>query len=291
MAEDNKEEFTFNDLSSLLRVEKASGLLSDVRTDLYPSIQKLMESLDRECERISHVSPDSVLHDGAIEKRRKAVHNVKRLIELRMNKVATLALRGSIGAQNNTDNLPPEEKDYYERILVASKIHWGLTDHKKKNVVIPDISSISEEKVEPEVPKPIIQEEVKIETLADVPYIPDDEPMDVEEIIPDFDEDSLIEEELITPSQVTEEVHPAEVVEEVIEDISPVGEEVTEPIVEETYIEEDYEGFTTIIISESLPIFSGPEREYNLKKGDLVKMPTMMANALINRSMAIRVNV
>ena len=83
----------------------------------------------------------------------------------------------------------------------------------------------------------------------------------------------------------------AEVVEEVIEGISPVGEEVTEPIVEETYIEEDYEGFTTIIISESLPIFSGPEREYNLKKGDLVKMPTMMANALINRSMAIRVNV
>lgn len=304
MAEDGRDEFTFNDLSSLLRVEKSSGTLSDVRNDLYPSIIELMESLDRECEKIAHINPDSLFHDGAIEKRRKANQNVKRLIETRMNKVALLALRGAIGAQISIEHLPPEEKDYYERILVASKVHWGSIDRKKKTVVIPDISSIEEKPaVVEKVPEPIVHApavEITEETaLEDMPYFPDDEPMVAEEQMPDIDEELLmqnegffapVEETVVEESPV--EAAPAE--KSVVEE--PVIEEITEdpePAVveeEEVYTEDD-ESFTTIIVSESLPVFSGPEREYRLNKGDLVKMPTVMANVLINRNMAMKVKI
>ena len=55
--------------------------------------------------------------------------------------------------------------------------------------------------------------------------------------------------------------------------------------------EESEEESVTIRILEDLPKFSGPDKDYDLKKEDIVKMPVVMANALISREKAVKIQV
>ena len=90
--------------------------------------------------------------------------------------------------------------------------------------------------------------------------------------------------------------------EEIIEDEdesvpAPIPEEVPEPVIEtapEPVIapepvqapEIDDDAEVVIRILEDLQPFSGPEVDYDLKKEDIVRMPGVMAKALINRGKA-----
>jgi len=61
-------------------------------------------------------------------------------------------------------------------------------------------------------------------------------------------------------------------------------EDIPAPIVD---VEED---MVVIRILEDLPAFSGPDRNYELTKEDIVRMPKIMAEALINREKAVPLN-
>ncbi|MCL2317790.1 MAG: hypothetical protein FWC44_01855 [Methanomassiliicoccaceae archaeon] len=54
--------------------------------------------------------------------------------------------------------------------------------------------------------------------------------------------------------------------------------------------EEEDDGLVMIRILEDLPPFSGPDRNYELSKEDIVRMPKAMAAALINREKAVLIN-
>ena len=289
MADDNGP-LTFDALSEMYRVQKNSPTLSPIRKDFYTAAQELLAAQSKECDRLLRENPTSIMYDGAIAKKRKITTTLKDIVKMRMERIAGMATRGAMGANNVIDHLTPEEKDYYNSVLEASKVFWTLSEMKRKVMVSQDITKIVapapaeempavkevpvEEKPAEVVPAPVPEEKKAV--LEDVPLSeipmddsPEEMPVPPEEIIEDGDEES---------GEIIPEM-PAEAVEEVPEEIPA---EIA-PAEEERPVEE---GNITIRILEDLPPFSGPEFDYVLKKEDIVRMPAMMANALINRGVA-----
>ena len=310
-------DFTFEDLTAIVRREKSSGSLSEVRLDLYPSMMRLLDKQSRECERQIGLDIGSLASAAANERRKKIQQYIKLVVEHRMSKVAALAIRTAMGCVNSIENLPDEEKQYYSSVLSASQTHWMNTERRKKSVVLMDIESVSKPVVEvaPVVAPPV--EPVKAaeaQTLKDMPVIPDDEmEMDMGDI--DFPDDfsEFPESEIVpdvpveenvpvveTPVQVVSEPEP-EPVTEAVEAITETETEevITEPVVEENVpvveapvevVDNGYDdnSLLTIHVTEDIPEFVGPTRDYLLRKGDVIRMPAGMATVLINRKMAVK---
>ena len=298
MADDNGP-MTFDALTEVYRVERNSPTLSPIRKDFYAAAQELIEEKSKECDRLLKENPFSVMYDGAVERKKNAINTLKKIVGMRMEKIASMATRGAMGANNVIDNLTSEEKEYYSKVLESSKVFWTLSEVRKKTIVTQDITEITAPAVtgaavkgQMSVDTPVVSEPAKVTpapekgrpVLEDVPLseIPmDDSP---EEMAPQNEE--IVEEE-------AEEIPP--VLEEKSAEIPPaVEEEPAEEPLPETVAEETpaaipdvpEEGVVVIRILEDLPPFSGPEYNYVLKKEDIVRMPVMMANALINRGKA-----
>jgi hypothetical protein len=239
------ETFSFDDLSTVYRMERKSATLSAVRRDLYPAMATLLVTLRIEYEKQLANDPESLICEGANQRRKRANNLSKEIAEIRMGKICSIALLGARGGQNVLDTLTSEERDYYQEILELSKRHVNLVDRLsgKKKFETPAID-----------PEPIARgtmsigpskESKKISEPADMPpYIPDDE-FDVEQ---------------------TEE---PDIIKDIPEKVSTENE------------------MLVIRILEDLPTFSGPDRNYELSKEDIVRMPKVMAEALINREKAM----
>ena len=268
-------ELTMDDLTSLHRIEMRSGTLSDVRRDLYPAMVALMEQVNREYEKNNSADPLSIITEGANTRRMKVATMMRRVTELRMNKVASLALRNSMGAMNPVEQLPPEEREYYDKVLNASLELWNVVNRKKR-VTIPDIAPEVEERPAPK-PVPAPEPAPKVDDAKPEP-VPEDVPLDQMPFIDDGPDAEMPE----PPDDEFEDIQipPEEGVEVV--DRTPAPE--PEPEMKEDLFED--ESNKVIWITENIPPFSGPERDYHLKKGDVVKMPTIMADVLLGRSMA-----
>ena len=65
-------DFTFEDLTAIVRREKSSGSLSEVRLDLYPSMMRLLDKQSRECERQIGIDIGSLASAAANERIEKA---------------------------------------------------------------------------------------------------------------------------------------------------------------------------------------------------------------------------
>ncbi len=274
------EPMTFEDLTSAYRVEKKSATLSDARRDLYKAMANLLTSASKEYEKQVGKDPDSIICEGANQRRKHIRQISTEIVELRMQKVSSLALRSAKGADVFVDKLTPEEKEYFNEILESSKKHIDILNRLrgKHNYTVPEIDA-----AEPETPKLV---PVREPTLADIPV--DDGPEPIEEQDLEMDE-------------VTEEFpldEPAEIPEGMPEDIPDViaEENIEEPVITETeeYIDEKTEDEPetsnwVIRILEDLPTFSGPEKDYSLKKEDIVVMPSIMAEALISGEKAVRI--
>ena len=234
----------FEDLSEVYREERSKNLLSDVRSDLYPAMTSLLASLKADYDRFLSNDPDSIMCEGANQRRKKANRLAREIVALRMQKISSMALRAAGGAQGATDILTPEEKTYYASVLEASNVHMSsidrMTGHVKYEIRPIDVAK----EVRPPVPRA-----PEPQTLKDIPVF-DDGPEDFSET-----------EEIIS---------------------SP------EPAVfaDEEHEEPDY---VLIRVLEDLPVFAGPDRDYDLKKEDIVTMPKSMADALISRNRAVLV--
>ena len=267
MAE-NDGEMAIDDLSAVYRMESNSPQLTAIRKDFYVAAQQLIEKLSKECDRLLTENPDSIMYDGAVQKKKKALENLKKIVEKRMEKIAGMALRGARGANNVIDGLTAEEKDYYNSVLEDSKEFWKLSSRKKKVLISQDITRADEPQPVP-VPEPAAVDDVPLSEIP-VDDFPEDMGSPAEEIVED-------EEEQPVPEPVIEEV-PAPAIEPVAEPV-PTPEPVQAP-----EIDDDSE--VVVRILEDLPPFSGPEVDYDLKKEDIVRMPGVMAKALINRGKA-----
>jgi DNA replication factor GINS len=136
---------TFEDLSSAYRVEMRSQILADARKDLYSALAGLQESVQKEYEAEYSKDPDSLMCEGMNERRKKVNNLVQKVIDLRMEKIAMMALRASMGAVNIIDKLTAEEREYYSSIADGSKKHRNLVlrSRSRRNYVIPNISPVA----------------------------------------------------------------------------------------------------------------------------------------------------
>lgn len=229
---------TFEELTSIYSVELRSNALSEVRRDLYPAMTALYREQISRCDVLAGKDPDSIMFDGAVSRKKNIQKYMKMVAELRMKKIADMAVRGAMGAVNNpVQLLTPEERTFYDGTMRAAAAQWSIVDGKK-SAVVPDI--------------------VRVTAAAEAPPvdIPEDEPFDepVSEPVPEEPQEALPD---ATAGDAQDETQ----------------DDAAEEIV-------------VIRVLEDLPRFSGPSRDYDLRKEDVVRMPAVMARALVNRDKA-----
>jgi len=175
MAQEN-EPMKFEDLSSAYRIEMGSPSLGELRKDLYHALAALQENSQREYEAEYSKDPDSIMCEGMNERRKKVNILVQKVIDLRMEKVAMMALRAAMGANNILDKLTAEERDYYNRVTEDSKKHRNaiLRDRSRKNYVIPEIAPAVPEK-KSRTPPAAVPAEVPATAAAAVPEMTEHE--------------------------------------------------------------------------------------------------------------------
>lgn len=117
-------------------------------------------------------------------------------------------------------------------------------------------------------------------TLKDMPLIDDMEDFD-SDVIPEEDVFDSFEESPVEERSLPEMPAIKETKEEKEEIISSPETKTAE-------CGDSYEDESVLIrVLEDLPVFAGPDRDYNLKKEELVTMPRSMAGALISREKAV----
>lgn len=255
--------FEYEDLAALYRVEKKSPSLSAVRRDLYPSMAKLLKGLNAEYMKQLSADPDSLVCEGINQRRKKARQISKEIIEQRMQKICSLALRGAMGAQNVIEQLTSEEKDYYNEVLNASKRHASILTHlsgerKYESVHLDEVPEPKKDtaKVAAPASAPTVQP-VKETVLT----TEDDFPIPLEDEFGDGDfapEADFAKEDAAFAAEPPKKMQDA-----------ATGDRIL------------------IRILEDLPEFSGPDRDYRLSREDVVMMPKVMADALVNRGKAV----
>ena len=208
---------TFEELTSIYSVELRSNALSEVRRDLYPAMTSLYKEQISRCDALARKDPDSIMFDGAVSRKKNIKKYMKMVAELRMKKIADMAVRGALGAVNNpVQFMTPEAPD-----------------------------------------------------LVGVTAVPETPPVDIPEDEP-FDEPVF--------EQVPEEPQEAP---------QDAAAEDAQNETQEYFSEEA----VVIRVLEDLPRFSGPSRDYDLRKEDVVRMPAVMARALVNRDKAEMIRV
>ena len=255
---------TFDELSELYRVEMKSNAVTQARKDLFRAMAGLLTNLRQEYDRQMALDPESIMCEGAEQRRKSAERLVKDVMRLRTQKICGMALRGATGSKNTLDNLTDEEREYYAQVLEISKKHISEIDRLRgrRKTVETHIDEIpapapEPEPVAPAAPAPATAEEAMAE---DVPEMFDDEP------IPD-DFDGFPEEPFDEPAVTTGVPEPVPAPPEEV----PVAEAVTdvpEPAGQSSELEP-----VLIRVKEDLPEFAGPARDYKLSKEDIVTLP------------------
>ncbi len=275
----------FEDLTAIYRVEKKAPSLSVVRKDLYPAIAGLLMGLSAEYNKQLSMDPDSLICEGANQRRKKAKQLSKEVVEIRMQKICSLALRSAMGAQNVIDQLTPEEKEYYSNVLEISRRHGALitkmAGEKKYDSprIDPDVPSKKDPVVE--TPSKPVPKETAVEPVVEVNFEPElemEEPQfdNFPEDAVNYDDNAAIDEDKLFAAPASQ----------VVDDEMRISGK------KEKEISPRDNSFTTndmvlIRITEDLPAFSGPDRDYRLSKEDVIMMPKVMADALVHREKAI----
>ena len=283
------EPMSFDELSELYRVEMKSSAITQVRKDLFRAMANLLTTLRLEYDRQMALDPESVMCEGADQRRKKAERLAKDIVHIRTQKICQMAIRGAMGGRNALEVLTDEEKDYYERVLDLSKRHMSEVDvlRGKRKTVATHIDEVPEPvRAEPEPVK-----EAPAPPADEVPF--DDSPDDFQdEPIPD-EFDGFPEEPFDDVPPAPAEPAPAVAVKPETAPSEPeVSEEppVEAPAEHPAQVDGDELEPILIRVMEDLPEFVGPDRDYKLLKEDLVMLPRVLAEVLINseKAMAIR---
>ena len=281
----NSDPMTFDDLTSAYRVEAKSSVLTAVRRDLYGELAKLKETLKKEYERELSNDPTSIICEGINERRKKANTLVQKIVDNRMEKVAVMAIRASMGADNSVENLTPEERIYYDAAVTVSKKHRSALLGDNKGYTIPDIASAAEG-------RPADTEEKKKDAARTVA---DTEEKKKSAALPAAEgagkrTDAVHSE--TDGGKKRDPVLPAADGGDKKKDASlPAKAGGKKKEKKQKAADDGQDDMIVVRILEDLPKIAGPDCDYELKKEDVVRMPAALANALINHEKATLLNV
>jgi DNA replication factor GINS len=280
------EHMTFDELSELYRVEMNGSFISPARRDLFRAMADLLTRLRGEYEKQLALDPDSVMCEGAEHRKKSAERLCKEVVRIRATKICNMAFLGALGSKNSLDVLTEEERTYYYKILEASKSHLSEVDRLrgKKITVATHIDEVPVRDLPPETREEPFEEAsdpAPEEPPADIPEPEDDRPAETPEPEEKPPRNASPPEDFPEPeNEFPPEEVMAEWAEEALAPISDVPAEEPDVSLEPVLVR----------VLEDLPEFSGPERDYRLLKEDVVTMPKMMAEALINTGKAVAVD-
>jgi len=263
---------TYDDIAQIQREEYKGGSLTNVRPDLYKAMAELLTTLHGDYMRLVSKDPDSIMCEGARMHSKNAVTICKMISNIRAQKIVTKAVLSADGGNVGLESLTPEERELYFSVVESSKRYLSTVDRLRGRTVEMHIDDPLVIPVKTSEPTENITEEMKEPMKEDGPV---EEPAS-DDIPPEFIEDDIQLEESF--DDIPE---PEEIPVDLMPDESPkVIETIDKPSID----------MMLLRITEDLPPFVGPDRDYELKKEDIVVLPVPMANALINSQKAVKVN-
>ena len=276
---DSDKAMTIEDLAEVYRVEKKSGSLYVVRPDFYPAVAELLRTQRANYDKLLSEDPDSINCEGANSRRKKGMQLSKEIVEMRMDKITKMALRGAMGANNNFDALTQEEKKLYDNILIMVKDHKAIINRLSGSISYrtPDISAIATD-TPPQVPVAVPVEEDTGEQPEAEPEVP--QPEIYEDDLGMIPQEDTLDMDCMEPEQ--EQEIPSDELDAMVPQ-----EKAPEPAPQKT----DDSDNIVVRVLEDLDTFSGPLRDYTLHKEEIVRLPEMFAQALVNRNLAVKVSM
>ena len=261
------EPMTYDDLSRVCRSEQRLKNLVEVRIDLYPAIRECRERLRSEYEREYAIDPFSTKTKLASKALTEFTDMVELTYETRMKKILAMALRASEGNKIETTKLTREEKELFDTISGLMKDrHASLIDGKAGRPAEAEAPAVQVPVVEPRKESP--------------PAPPAPLPISVPAAVPPVP---------ATAAPVPEPavVKPPAAVQQKAPDVPPAIVAATPAPADKT----SPTGHVVLRILEDIPPFAASDRNYSLKKEDLVSLPPAVAKALIARKKAVGVQI
>jgi len=252
------EPFSYSDLTEVYRREQRSKNITEVRKDLYVVMKQSIEELRRDSEREFAMDQFSTKAKMAANQLTKFQEKADQVFEFRMEKILAMGLRAAVGNRVGTERLTAEEVDVFERV-----------------------SSLLRDRHAPLLTGPYSRAEVVQEEAAAPPSPPAPEAI----IAPQPAE---------RPSEA-----PAPVAAEAVKAAAPLPPDPPDDdpadaaeVPPSVVVPADIPLESVVLrILEDIPSFAGPDRNYDLKKEDLVSLPPLIARALVARKKAVAVQM
>jgi len=261
---------TFDDLTQIQREENKSKALTAVRPDLYRAMADLLTNLHNEYMRLVSKDPDSVMCEGARMHSRNAETVCKMICNTRAQKICTKAVISADGGSVELTSLTSEERELYYSVVENARKYLSTVKRLRGMTV--------EMHIDEPIEKPSAAEEPAVETEPEqmkVEETPVEEPS-LEEMPAQFAEEDIQLEESFDDIPEPEEIPVDLMPEEAPQIIEPMEKPAMDMVL--------------LRITEDLPPFVGPDRNYELCKEDIVTLPEPMAAALVNSQKAVQVN-
>lgn len=270
---------TFDNLSEICRVEKNKRTLAEVRPDLFRAMADLISHLRADYDRELSKDPESLMCEGASQRRKNADTLAKVIVETRTMKITALAMVAAGTDSVSVDYMTPEEKEFFDTIRREIVDHMGELDRIRDRK--PRIETLVEEQVvdvpQPE-PEPVVVTKHVEESEVPVPA-----PVQVEPIPEESSEDPEMEEAFFDEPDMQMEDMPDD------SDAIFMGDMSQPPVARPPPLppQEDDGTMVVLRVLEDLPPFVGPDRDYELSKEDVVTLPKVMADALVRAEKAV----
>jgi DNA replication initiation complex subunit (GINS family) len=114
---DPSDKFTYGDITKAYRNEERSTDVSEIRRDFYPELRAYLEALKRESEAEVRTSPYSVKASSLTNEIKKGIQKSQGVFQLRMKKIAMMAVREALGGKVDTGKLTDEEMELFHSIV------------------------------------------------------------------------------------------------------------------------------------------------------------------------------
>lgn len=293
---------SFNELGELFRMEHKSKVLTEVNGDLYQNIAELLRYLKKRYEQQLSADPENPKTDRANQERILGTQRAKAIVDMRMDKICRMALRGAMGSMNPMDKLTREEKEYYEAILKHSLAHRKIVDRLSGNIryrntaIVPEPAEDASPSFHvPEVDDVQAEEEPAVAVPRTLPdAIPDDwgeSNDDVPlELVPERTEAPRDATPFVPPIETEDEEFegdiPDDEMEKMMADDMPVRPATKGRTEEEEVRKNDDTVLLRILVDVPMPIAGPDGRQYVLRREDVVRMPQMLAKMLVSNKMA-----
>jgi DNA replication factor GINS len=114
---DGSEVFTYGDITKAYRNEERSTDVSEIRRDFYPALRAYLDALKRESEIEVRSSPYSVKASSLSNEIKKGMQKSQMVFQLRMKKIALMAVREALGGKAETSKLTDEEMALFHSMV------------------------------------------------------------------------------------------------------------------------------------------------------------------------------